>query len=262
MIQGIDHVVILVSELAAAQRDYAALGFTVVPGGEHAGGRTHNALVAFADGSYLELIAFKSPPEQAASGDEGLSPLSRRWLARTVAGEGLLDFALLPTAMADDVAAARTRGLALDGPFPGGRRRPDGQEIAWETATSPTPDLPFLCGDVTPRAMRVPGGDARRHANGVQGVAGIDVLVRDVAASAGRYAALLGVPAPAPDECGSRYAFRLGTAAITLVGPGADAALRARLLSHGEGPCALYLTGAAQDLLDLSLAHGAVIHIQ
>src|SRR5215218_9474674 len=155
MIQGIDHAVILVNDLAAAQRDYVALGFTVVAGGENAGGRTHNALVAFADGSYLELIAFKPPlPGQPApSGEEGLSPLSRRWLARAAAGEGLLDFALLPTAMADDVAAARARGLALDGPFPGGWRRPDGQEIAWQTATSPTPDLPFLCGDVTPREL-------------------------------------------------------------------------------------------------------------
>ena len=29
------------------------------PGGEHAGGVTHNALVCFADGSYLEIVAFR-----------------------------------------------------------------------------------------------------------------------------------------------------------------------------------------------------------
>ena len=59
MISAIDHIVILVHDLEAAVRDYTALGFTVVPGGEHADGRSRNALIAFADGSYLELIAFK-----------------------------------------------------------------------------------------------------------------------------------------------------------------------------------------------------------
>ena len=61
MITGIDHIVILVADLDRAQAEYAAAGFTVVPGGEHAGGLTHNALVAFADGTYLELLAFRRP---------------------------------------------------------------------------------------------------------------------------------------------------------------------------------------------------------
>ena len=59
MLKGIDHVVILVKNLDQAVADYTQLGFNVVPGGEHTDGATHNALVAFADGSYLELIAFK-----------------------------------------------------------------------------------------------------------------------------------------------------------------------------------------------------------
>jgi catechol 2,3-dioxygenase-like lactoylglutathione lyase family enzyme len=54
----LDHVVILVAELERAIADYTTLGFTVQRGGTHAGGSTHNALVGFADGSYLELIAF------------------------------------------------------------------------------------------------------------------------------------------------------------------------------------------------------------
>ena len=58
MIQSIDHIVILVRNLEEAIADYTALGFTVTPGGVHADGATHNALVPFDDGSYLELIAF------------------------------------------------------------------------------------------------------------------------------------------------------------------------------------------------------------
>ena len=57
MIIGIDHLVILVRNLDDAMRDYQQLGSTVTRGGEHPGG-THNALVGFANGTYLELIAF------------------------------------------------------------------------------------------------------------------------------------------------------------------------------------------------------------
>ena len=57
MITGIDHLVIAVKDLEAATRAYGELGFTVVPGGRHPVG-TYNTLIAFADGSYLELIGF------------------------------------------------------------------------------------------------------------------------------------------------------------------------------------------------------------
>jgi hypothetical protein len=36
------------------------------------------------------------------------------------------------------------RGLLLDG----GRVRPDGERLRWQTARSPSADLPFLCGDL------------------------------------------------------------------------------------------------------------------
>src|SRR5689334_22441576 len=181
MIRAIDHIVILVNDLAAAIADYTALGFTVAPGGEHTGGATHNALVVFADDAYLELIAFKRPAPD------------HHWYRHQALGEGLIDFALLPTMIEADLAAARERGLAIEGPFPGGRLRPDGQQVEWQTGRAPTPDLPFLCGDVTSRALRVPEGAARVHANDVIGVAGLAVAVADLGVSVARYRALLGV---------------------------------------------------------------------
>jgi catechol 2,3-dioxygenase-like lactoylglutathione lyase family enzyme len=184
MIKGIDHVVILVRDLDQAVANYKELGFNVTPGGEHTDGATHNALVAFADGSYLELIAFKRA-----------APEHRWWRhALNVArdSEGLIDFALLPTAIESDIAAARQRGLDYKGPFPGGRQRPDGVEIRWQTGQPTTPDLPFLCGDITPRTLRVPSGPAWVHPNGITGIDTLIVIVRDVEESAGRYQALLG----------------------------------------------------------------------
>ncbi|NTU86090.1 MAG: VOC family protein, partial [Chloroflexales bacterium] len=180
MIGVIDHLVILVEDLAEAVEDYETLGFTVSPGGEHTDGATHNALISFADGTYLELLAFRrEAPEH-------------RWWRHKAAGEGLIDFALLPGDTAADVAAARSRGLPLVGPVAGGRERPDGVRLEWQTALADAPELPFLCGDVTPRELRVPYGLAWRHPNGVSGIFRVTVAVRNLEVSAARYAALLG----------------------------------------------------------------------
>lgn len=237
MISSIDHVVILVRDLVAAMDDYAALGFTVTPGGVHADGATHNALVAFADGSYLELIAFRrKAPDHI-------------WWRHTADGEGLIDFALLPDAIDEDVAAARARGLEIAGPLPGGRERPDGVGIAWKTARPATPDLPFLCGDVTPRDLRVPTGVARQHTNGVTGIARVLVATRDPTESAARYHALLGIEGVTVAE---GISFPLGSSAIILTTLNTQ---------RREGPCALELYGGAPGDLDPARTHGAPIRI-
>jgi catechol 2,3-dioxygenase-like lactoylglutathione lyase family enzyme len=247
MIRAIDHIVIVVHDLAAASEDYAALGFTVTPGGEHTDRATHNALVVFGDDSYLELIAFLRPAPQ------------HRWWHHTSLGEGLVDFALLPTAIEDDIAAARKRGLSIAGPTPGGRLRPDRQKVAWQLGSPATRDMPFLCADVTPRDLRVPRGGARQHANGVAGVAGLIVAVADFDASRARYRALLGAEERAvalppyalgfSPEGAQMTSFALGRAAVVLAAPahGADpsADLSNHLATRGEGPYALALRAGA-----------------
>ena len=71
----LDHVVIRVNDLERVIADYTALGFTVQRGGTHADGVTHNALVGFADGSYLELIAFLQPAPERRTAET----TARRW---------------------------------------------------------------------------------------------------------------------------------------------------------------------------------------
>ncbi len=65
---AVDHIVIMVPDLNAAIRDYTELGFTVIPGGSHPAG-THNALIAFADGAYIELIAEGRRPHRFLHAD-------------------------------------------------------------------------------------------------------------------------------------------------------------------------------------------------
>jgi hypothetical protein len=247
--------VILVGDLDTAVEDYRALGFTVTPGGTHTDGATHNALVAFADGVYLELIAFlREAPEH-------------RWWRHTAAGEGLVDFALLPDDTGQVIAQASRRGLNMTGPTDGGRQRPDGQQLRWQTGLPPSANLPFLCGDVTPRALRVPEGEAREHANGVVGIAGVTVAVEDIAVAREEYAALLGVAAPPIANLVPlplRVAvFTLENATITLVQPTMEAGVfHTRLMTRGAGPVGFATTVEGippADWPDPALAHGVFI---
>jgi len=178
VITGIDHVVLVVTDLDRAVAEHTARGFTVTPGGEHAGGLTHNALVGFADGSYLELIAFHDVA--AARGKHSWQPVAER-------GGGWSDFALASDDLAADAAALRE---VLARPVEnGGRTRPDGVAVAWQVARLVAP-LPFLIEDITLRQVRVPSGAAATHANGTRGVGGIVLGARDVAATSARYARL------------------------------------------------------------------------
>lgn len=213
----LDHVVIAFHDLERAIAQWQADGFNVLRGGRHPGRTSHNALVVFGDGSYVELIAWAEP-----------GPAERWYNVLTQHGEGLMDFALLPASVPRAIEEAKARGLALRGPIDGGRVRPDGRELRWQTARQETFDIPFLCGDITPREWRVPGGEARRHPNGRTGIAQITVAVENPARSMSRYEALLG----SLDRQGES-AIRVGQTVIELV---------QRKRSRGEGPDAIVLS--------------------
>lgn len=267
----LDHIVIAVHDLERSIADYTALGFQVLRGGDHPGRVTHNALVVFDDGVYFELIAFREP-----------APAERWWQLLQQHGEGIVDFALLPPDTAATVAGALARGLVLEGPLEGGRVRPDGERLRWQTARPASADLPFLCGDLTPRALRVPEGAARVHPNGARSVASLAIAVHDLDATLERWRALLGAsPDPAEVHVGEALSLpgadqriavlRLGGSAIVLASPRDVAGERSsrlaqRLALRGEGPYALVLRTAdprqTSGALDAGRAHGALIEFE
>lgn len=273
----IDHVVILVDDLARAIDDYTKLGFTVTPGGEHTKWGSHNALIGLADGTYIELIAFRKRAADLGRRvskeagydqlrDQGLSPAVCRVLAWAAPMEGLVDFALLPPDIERDIARAKQGALMIDGPFAGGRTRPDGQEVRWQLGIPRTFDVPFLCSDVTPRSLRVPGGEAACHANGVIGIDHITVAAVDLDASVMRYRALLGA---APEHVAygwpdTRTAeFWIGGIPVTLVSPtGTLSPVWEALAPRGQGPFNLdFRSTKSHELghMGPALAHGAQI---
>jgi hypothetical protein len=177
MLRQLDHVVLVARDLNMAIADHRRRGFTVTPGGEHADGVTHNALITFADGSYLELVAFRDLDRA----------LTHRWWKVAADGGGLADFALLSDDLAADSAALAE--LVKTPPKDGGRIRPDGVELKWRTAVLKAP-LPFVIEDITARDLRVPGGAASQHANGAIGIASVAVGAIDIGDVEWRYAEL------------------------------------------------------------------------
>jgi catechol 2,3-dioxygenase-like lactoylglutathione lyase family enzyme len=244
---ALDHVVIAVNDLDRAVADYQALGFTVYPGGVHHGGVSHNALVVFADGAYFEIIAYREA-----------APTNRWWRVLTTAGEGIVDFAVLPENTEQDLHAARARGLDVEGPTPGGRLRLDGVRLDWQIVRPATTDLPFWCGDVTPRELRVPEGAIRRHPNAVTGISRVRIVVADLAASIARFKALVGPEAVSTDNGIPRIGLK-GTV-FELIGPDNDDARR-HLAVRGEGVLSLELRGSAAKALEPKLRHGADLTI-
>jgi len=258
MITGVDHLVILVPRLDAAIDNYRQLGFTVEPGGEHPGG-THNALVAFADGSYLELIAFQDP---GATG--------HRWHSFLASGGGLVDFALGSTNLSEDMSRLTAEGLAYQ-PMDGARARPDGVQLQWRSASlNPAGQLPFIIEDVTPRGLRVPGGEAVQHANQVTGVLSITVAVGNLAAAKQRFETLLDaiplVERPIDDLRAQTATFVIGQYSIELAQPvDAQSPLAAQVAARGDGPYCACLTVAPGPenarWLDQTLANGARLQL-
>ena len=142
MITGIDHLVIAVKDLEAATRAYGELGFTVVPGGRHPVG-TYNTLIAFPDGSYLELIGFyRDNPDH-------------RWWAALQRGGGLVDYCLQTDDLMGDTRAFRDAGVDIADPVSQSRVRPDGYQLRWVFSLARGPHRgvgPFLINDETPRS--------------------------------------------------------------------------------------------------------------
>jgi catechol 2,3-dioxygenase-like lactoylglutathione lyase family enzyme len=250
MLLGIDHLVIAVRDLEAATKDYRDLGFTVVPGGRHTGIGTYNSLVAFGDGSYLELIGFYEARDD------------HRWWAPLQKGGGLVDYCLQTDDLPGDTQALRRAGIDISEPEKRDRKRPDGKEIRWMFSLSRGAHRgvgPFIIADETGREERVPR--ERSHANGVTGVGTLTVAVDDVARVRRWYAEVTkqpGADVTRPDVGGAGARFVVGPHTLDVVAPvSASSPLSAWLAARGPSPYSTTLTGGRHGALDSAKTHGA-----
>ena len=186
----LDHIVISVRDLDQAVRDYTELGFHVEPGGRHA--RTENALIIFADGTYLELLAlqksWKRPfirlavklglIERSAAGKTDMYWRLLRWINR---GTGIVDWCVAAPNIANTLEQWQTHGNDIIPAEYFDRTRPDGKVAKWYLGGARSFDLPFLIEDISARDIRVPPASADTHPNGALGIAGLSLPVDDPA---------------------------------------------------------------------------------
>jgi len=250
MLHAIDHLVIAVPDLTAATKTYRDLGFTVVPGGRHPGLGTDNALIAFRDTSYLELLGFHEPRPD------------HRWWSALARGGGLVDFCLQTDDLAGDAKALRQTGVDMGDIEYRDRRRPDGVEVRWACALARGVHrgvAPFLLAEQMPRDERVPREHA--HANGVSGIGTVTVAVDDLTVVRRWYAQALGtagqdVAYPELGAVGARFA--IGPHAFEFLAPTGAGPVRDWLHVRGASPYAATLVGGhTRGPLDLARTHGA-----
>ncbi len=255
MLKGFDHLVVLVQDLDKGSRDFEEMGFTVVPGGRHGSG-THNALIAFDDGSYIELIAFYQPNE------------AHRWWKWKVSGGGFIDYCMRSSNLDEDLAAFSAAGVVYGAPYQLTRKRPDGYELDWEIAVPQDPRLsgaPFLIRDKTPRGERAPVYTA--HPNGVQRIRRMVHAVQNidlVDAWAGPLQGAQSQPVIRPDLMarGLRATVAVGdktASTVDFLAPDLEKSpLTAALLEHGAAPYALEFSGSDASIrFDAKQSHGA-----
>lgn len=255
MFTGIDHVVIAVRELEPAIASYSLAGFTVVRGGKHPIG-THNALVAFADDSYLELIAFLKP-------DTGLP-----WQEALEKGGAIVDFCVRTDDLAADAESMRRAGAKIGKPYPHTRDRPDGYHLSWLLAVPEPPfngQVPFLIKDETPRDERVPREHS--HRNGAIGIRALAVAVDDPGVTSRYYARVLGrpgVPVNRAELDAVGVSFAIGPNEVQLLAPKTqDGPVGQWICDRGQSPFELVLAGTRGDTaaLDPALLQGARIRL-
>ncbi|EMD34335.1 hypothetical protein CERSUDRAFT_107536 [Gelatoporia subvermispora B] len=187
----LDHIVHLTppGSLAETSAQFRSLGFTVAPGGTHADGLTANALVVLPSGVYLELLTFTHPVSHYPPGSSAhKARTAHPWANKQ---PGWIDFAFLGNSGTPSIAETINQrasedgnGVHYDKEVRGGRKREDGEVLEWLISASDESHrgvLPFFCGDLTPRKLRVPLDPPSNvdHANDASGIAHVRLLVAD-----------------------------------------------------------------------------------
>jgi len=230
----IDHVTICVAELDPVQEAFASVGLTPDYGGPHVGAGTHMALLGFDDGSYFELLAPQKPGSAEKSPE-----------AKLLAGSaGPCMWAVSTSDIKAELTRLHDLGIATDGPFPGGRTRPDGQVLKWETAGigpgSRGDVLPFLIQDYTAHNLRVQQS-ASVHGSALSGIAIVVVGVKDLTPAIALFRKAYGWKEPGIEEhkdMNVKLAYFAGTPVVLATPTGGDGWLAQRLAKFGDGPVA------------------------
>jgi hypothetical protein len=236
----IDHVTVAGTDLKKMQAQLASIGIPSEFGGPHSNGATEMAVTSFPDGSYLELIALQTNPDQKAVA-------AHYWSKEMRGNAGPTAWAVRSKDVAAEVERLSTAGIVVASPMKSGRKRPDGTQLDWETArVGEEPQgtfFSFLIRDFSKREARAfpSGHPTTKEFSGVKQVV---IAVRDLEASIARYrkAYALSVPVKQDDPNLSAHLAKFAGTPVILAQPlTANSWITKRLDQFGEGPCAFVL---------------------
>ena len=191
-VTGIDHVVVMVAGIDAAEAAYRRLGFQVQPRGYHRKLGTANHLMIF-ERDYFEILGIVEDTEYNAE--------RRVWLRQ---GGGLANVALATEGADAAVVAFQASGLQPDPPLAFDRAVEVAgrlEQAQFRTVRIPKTHMPivgfFVCEHLTPQFVYRP--EWARHANGARGLLGVTVIAEQPAAWAGQLEKYFGAGAARRD---------------------------------------------------------------
>ena len=250
----LDHVLFGGDSLEEMETAFAEDGLFTEYGGPHGNGRTHNAVLGFTDGSYLELIAPIDRDRRAPRRDD---------LLRGNAGP--CGWALETSDIADAVDVFRTRGIEMDAPIELTRERPDGRHLRWKLAFpgdfGPGTFYPFLIEDITPRTDRIDPA-AVTDAPELTGLSKVLLGVQDRDVAYEKFTAAFG---PLPDPEGfvldgiEATVSEIPETVLGLVSDGGSGPLGSRTDAYGQIPRS-FLIGTAD--FDRSIERFSISNVE
>ena len=233
----VDHVTVCGVDLEIMRKAFASVGLASDYGGLHANGVTQMALVGFADGSYLELIAPTKP--SVVTGSD--------WGKFMEGDAGPCAWAVGTSDVQGDVARLKADGMLTHGPAAGGRKKQDGTQLRWETASlgpgPPGSELPFLIEDITARSLRVQPS-AGVQGSGLKGIALVVLGVRELEPAISSFERAYGWGRPQVEmhpEWGANLAYFAATPAVLAAPAQTESWLAKRLERFGPSPVAFLL---------------------
>jgi hypothetical protein len=236
----VDHAGICSYQLEPMQQAFAAIGLKTEYGGAHATGGTHNALLGFDDGSYIELIAARDPETMRGEDTE-------QWTSLKPDMARACFWAVDVDDIGSSVQQLREAGLKIAGPQNGSRKKPDGTVLQWQTAAvnegSSADILPFFIQDKTPRSARIQPSTSVKGGD-LHGIEIVVLGVKDLDAGIALYRRAYGLPAPTlatDSQFGAKLAFFPGTPVLLASPVNETSWIKNQIAKFGEGPIALLL---------------------
>lgn len=190
-IVGLDHVVILVRDLASGADRWASLGFTIAPRGLHTAemGTANHTIMLGPD--YIELVGVVARTDRSAA---SLDFLARR-------GEGIERAAFTGTDADAGVAELKSKGFAALGPYDfsrpvdlkdGTRTKASFRTFLWPLDERPGGLRIFACQHLTRENVWIP--ELTHHANTATRIGHVEMLSLDPAKAAQHMARLIDRP--------------------------------------------------------------------